>query len=233
LRRWALADVGPGRLMPWLAVAFGFGIILYFTAEQEPAIWAAIALAVIAGIGAVLARRRPIAFPLTLAIAAAAAGFATATVKRAMIAHPVLQAPAWNVEIAGFVEAREERERSDRIVVRVHLMDGARITEKPDRVRISVRRGMAPPVGAFVELKAHLSPPLAPLRPGGYDFARDSYFQRIGASGSCSAASARSSLRSRRAYGFATPRRSMHCAKRSTAASGRSCRATKARSRQH
>ncbi|OYX80787.1 MAG: competence protein ComEC, partial [Bradyrhizobium sp. 35-63-5] len=29
----------------------------------------------------------------------------------------------------------------------------------------------------------HLSPPLPPLRPGGYDFARDMYFQRIGASG--------------------------------------------------
>jgi competence protein ComEC len=28
-----------------------------------------------------------------------------------------------------------------------------------------------------------LSPPLPPLRPGGYDFARDMYFQRIGASG--------------------------------------------------
>jgi competence protein ComEC len=169
--------------VPWLAIAFGCGIILYFTAEQEPAVWAAITLAVATGIGAVLARHRPVAFPLALAIAAAAAGFATTTVKRAMIPHPVLQASAWNVEIAGFVEAREERERSDRIVVRVHRLEGARITEKPDRVRISVRRGMAPPVGAFVELKARLSPPLAPLQPGGYDFARDSYFQRIGASG--------------------------------------------------
>jgi competence protein ComEC len=183
LHRWTLADVGPGRLVPWLAVAFGCGIILYFTAEQEPAIWAVMTLAVVTGIGAVLARHRPVAFPLALAIAAAAAGFATATVKRAMIAHPVLQAPAWNVEIAGFVETREERERSDRITVRVHRLEGARIAEKTDRVRISVRRGMAPPVGAFVELKARLSPPLAPLRPGGYDFARDSYFQRIGASG--------------------------------------------------
>ena len=34
-----------------------------------------------------------------------------------------------------------------------------------------------PPVGSFVSFKAHLSPPLAPLRPGGYDFARDMYFQ--------------------------------------------------------
>jgi ComEC/Rec2-related protein len=42
---------------------------------------------------------------------------------------------------------------------------------------------MAPPAGAFVEVKAQLEPPLQPLRPGGYDFARDLYFQRIGASG--------------------------------------------------
>jgi competence protein ComEC len=34
-----------------------------------------------------------------------------------------------------------------------------------------------------VTLKARLLPPLRPLRPGGYDFARDMYFQGIGASG--------------------------------------------------
>jgi competence protein ComEC len=50
-------------------------------------------------------------------------------------------------------------------------------------VRLSVRRGTAPPAGAFVEAKAQLNPPLQPLRPGSYDFARDLYFQRLGASG--------------------------------------------------
>ena len=54
---------------------------------------------------------------------------------------------------------------------------------KPDRVRVAVRKGSAPAVGSFVAFKAHLSPPLAPLRPGGYDFARDMYFQQIGGSG--------------------------------------------------
>jgi competence protein ComEC len=53
----------------------------------------------------------------------------------------------------------------------------------PWRVRVAIRKGTAPAVGAFVQLKAHLSPPLAPLRPGGYDFARDMYFQEIGAGG--------------------------------------------------
>ena len=54
---------------------------------------------------------------------------------------------------------------------------------KPQRVRVAVRKGTAPAVGSFVAFKAHLSPPLQPLRPGGYDFARDMYFQGIGASG--------------------------------------------------
>ena len=94
-----------------------------------------------------------------------AAGFAVATLKTVIIAHPVLHHVARNVEIAGFVEAREERARSDRIVVRALKIEGGRLDEAPERVRLSVRRGTAPPVGAYVSLKARLSPPLAPLRP--------------------------------------------------------------------
>jgi competence protein ComEC len=183
LRAWALADVGPGRLVPWLAIGFGFGIILYFTADHEPHLWAAALLFAAAVAAAVVARNRTIAFPLALAAAAVSAGFLTATAKRALIAHPVLQAVTWNVEVAGFVEAREERERSDRIVVRVHRMSGQRLEQPLERVRVSVRKGTAPPVATFVEFKARLSPPLEPLRPGGYDFARNLYFQGIGASG--------------------------------------------------
>ena len=62
-------------------------------------------------------------------------------------------------------------------------IEGGRLNEAPERVRLSVRKGTAPAVGTSVSLKARLTPPLAPLRPGGYDFARDLYFQRIGASG--------------------------------------------------
>jgi competence protein ComEC len=183
LRAWALADVGPGRLVPWLAIAFGIGIILYFTADREPQLWAAALLFIAAFVVACVARNRPVGFPLALALAAMAAGFATATAKRVVIGHPVLLNAAWNVEVAGFVEVREERERSDRIVVRVHRIKAARLDEAPERVRVSVRRGTAPPVGSFVEFRARLSPPLEPLRPGGYDFARNLYFQSIGASG--------------------------------------------------
>ena len=169
--------------MPWLAIAFGGGIAIYFAIDREPAPWAAGLLLAAAVAATVLARHRPLAFSLALGAAALAAGLATATVKRAIIAHPVLLAPIWNVDIAGFVESREERERADRIVVRVERMAGPRVGEALERVRVSVRKGTAPAVGAFVEFKARLSPPLEPLRPGGYDFAREMYFNRIGASG--------------------------------------------------
>jgi competence protein ComEC len=183
IRDWAAVETGPGRLVPWLAIAFGCGIAVYFAADREPAPWAPPLLLASTMIAAVLCRRRPVLFPVVLGIAAAAAGFSTASLKRAMVAHPVLSAPAWNVDVAGFVEKREERERSDRIVVRVDRISGSRLDEKLERVRVSVRKGTAPAVGAFVEFKARLSPPLEPLRPGGYDFARDMYFHGLGASG--------------------------------------------------
>ena len=183
LREWATAEVGAGRLLPWFAVAFGAGIVLYFAADHEPVLWAASAAAGAGLVAAVLLRRRPIAFVPALGLLAVCAGFAVATNKAALIAHPVLRYPAYSVSLAGFVTLREESQKSDRFVMRVERIEGSRIVETPERVRLSVRRGMAPPAGAFVEVKAQLEPPLQPLRPGGYDFARDLYFQRIGASG--------------------------------------------------
>jgi competence protein ComEC len=182
ISRWLATDVAAGRLMPWLPICFGFGVVAYFTTDREPSIWAASALAAVFAVASSFARNRPVAFPLLLALTTVAAGFATVTWKSARIAHPILQHTAWNIAISGFVEVREERERSDRVVVRVHKIEG-RLRDAPERVRLSVKKRMAPPVGAFIEVKARLNPPLRPLRPGGYDFSRDLYFQRIGATG--------------------------------------------------
>jgi competence protein ComEC len=183
LSEWALTEVAPGRLLPWLPVAFGLGVVLYFTADHEPFWWAAVPLAVAAVAVAALARRRASGFPLAVGLAGIGAGFAVATVQTLWLAHPILPDTVSSAALSGFVEKREERERSDRITLRVQQLEGRRVTVKPQRVRLAVRKGTAPAVGSFVALKAHLSPPLAPLRPGGYDFGRDMYFLRIGASG--------------------------------------------------
>ncbi|HEX9324339.1 MAG TPA: DUF4131 domain-containing protein [Xanthobacteraceae bacterium] len=177
---WALAEVAPGRLVPWLPVAFGAGIVLYFTAPREPLLWAPILLAFALAGATIALRAKPVGLPIMLGFAAAAAGFATATVKTHWIDHPVLRHAVPSAAITGWIEVRESRERTDRIVIRVEAIEGRRLDAAPGRVRLSVRKGTAPTVGQFVELKARLRPPLAPLKPGSYDFSRDLYFQGIG-----------------------------------------------------
>jgi competence protein ComEC len=183
LIRWLAADLAPGRLVPWLPVAFGVGIVLYFTADHEPVTFAPVTLALMLAAAAVIARARLIRFAVLLGLTAVACGFATATIKTRLIAHPVLHRIVPSAAITGWVESHEERERTDRIIVRVDHIDAPRLEEALERVRVSVRKRAAPSVGAFVSFKARLNPPLAPLRPGSYDFARDLYFQGIGATG--------------------------------------------------
>ena len=209
-----MAEVGAGRLLPWLPVAFGLGIAIYFTADREPAWWAGSALRC-------AARRRRCRAAAADRISAGAwrrrrgGGICRRDLQdRPDRASGPCSARPGMSQVAGFVEVREERERTDRIVVRVHQLEGARASsEKPERVRVSVRKGTAPPVGAFVTFKARLSPPLAPLRPGGYDFARDLYFQGIGASGFVlGAIKVRSAADRRRAVAALRRRRSTACA---------------------
>ena len=103
--------------------------------------------------------------------------------------------------------------------------------EAPERVRVAVRKGTAPAVGSFVAFKAHLSPPLQPLRPGGYDFARDMYFQRIGASGYVLGAIRPAAAPARPACAALCGASSTPCARASTSAFMPCCPATAARLR--
>ncbi len=165
-----------------MPVAFGTGIAFYFAADHEPVLSVAAVLAIVLCAVAVLLRRQKF-FPAAVMIAAVAAGFAVATWKTARIGHGVLARPMFSVALTGFVETRDIRERTDRFVLRVVTMESARGTTKLERVRLSVKKGTAPAVGSFVELKARLLPPLTPVRPGSYDFSRDMFFAGIGASG--------------------------------------------------
>jgi len=164
LRAWIRAEAGAGRLLPWVPVAFGTGIAFYFAADHEPVASVTAVAATAFGVAAFLLRRQKV-FPIAVMIAAMAAGFATATWKTARIAHGVLARPMYSVSLSGFVEARDIRERTDRFVLRVSQMESPRGQTTLERVRLSVRKGTAPAVGSFVELKARLLPPLLPCSP--------------------------------------------------------------------
>src|SRR6266536_3492028 len=88
VQRWLILDTAAGRLMPWLPIAFGIGVVLYFTAASEPIPWIAPSAAAVLAAAAIAARARPVVFPLLLALTTAAAGFAVVSLKSARIAHP-------------------------------------------------------------------------------------------------------------------------------------------------
>jgi competence protein ComEC len=161
LRTWIRAEAGAGRLLPWVPVAFGTGIAFYFSADHEPVASVTLLVAIGLCVAAFLLRRQKV-FPIAVMIAAMAAGFAAATWKTARVAHGVLARPMYSVSLSGFVEARDIRERTDRFVLRVARMESPRGQIKLERVRLSVRKGTAPAVGSFIELKARLQPPLLP-----------------------------------------------------------------------
>src|SRR5262245_38677759 len=82
VRAWVRAEAGAGRLLPWVPVAFGAGIALYFTAAREPVLSVALAAALALCLAAFLLRRSRF-FVAAVLVAATAAGFATATLKTA------------------------------------------------------------------------------------------------------------------------------------------------------
>ena len=103
LRDWVRAEAGPGRLLPWVPVAFGAGIACYFAAEHEPVLSVAAGVALVLCAAAFLWRRHRV-FPVVVMIAAVAAGFAVATWKA--------RAPRQNSSACGCRSRRALRPRS-------------------------------------------------------------------------------------------------------------------------
>ncbi|WP_170344144.1 ComEC/Rec2 family competence protein [Ruegeria atlantica] len=174
-----------GYLFPWTPVLLATGIGLYFGVRVEPdrSVYAGL---VCLGIALVPLRRRLPPGVGTLAIGGAliAAGFILAGVRAHMVAEPVL---SWRYY--GPVEGRVvamDRSASDALRL---TLDQVRIGDvpqerRPQRIRLSVHgpAGTIAP-GQRIMTTGHLSPPQGPVEPGGFDFRRHAWFQRLGAVG--------------------------------------------------
>lgn len=186
-RRWlwrcAEQELEHRRLFPWLAVAFGVGILLFFAAEERPALWAPVAGATMAAVAAVAARGRLALFAVAVGIAALFLGFTAGALRIRSIEAPVL-GRITIAALSGFVEGVEERIEGARIVLRVHELAGVASALRPRRVRVTMRDRQGLRAGDFIAGTARLLPPPEAAWPGGYDFARDAYFRGIGAVGS-------------------------------------------------
>ncbi len=186
-------------LILWLPVAFGAGIAAWF-ALPGPVAWAgAMLLASGAAAFAALAGARARLLPRVVAVAAAAfaLGCGTVWLKSALVAAPVLERPV----VARFTATVERVELlAARGTVRLLLRPDP-ASRLPPRIRVtypltapgdgagSAAPHAAPGVEALVAgdrvgLRARLMPPPRAALPGGYDFARRAWFDRLGAVGS-------------------------------------------------
>lgn len=183
LFRQALQEIEQRRLFPWIAVFFGLGILLFFKADGQPALWAPLGSLVLCIIGAVVLRHRLGALCTFIALGAVFAGFSAGVIRTRSVAAPVL-AKLVIAPVTGFIEAVEDRDESKRILLKVTSLPGIAEGERPDRVRVTLRKGTDLAPGQYVTGTARLLPPPQAAWPGGYDFARDAYYKGIGAVGS-------------------------------------------------
>src|SRR5687767_2344415 len=141
-RRWVVGcvdeEIEQRRLFPWLAVAFGIGILLCFAAEGRPALWAPLAGGVGAAAAAIFARRSLAGLAVALGCAALFFGFAAGVVRMRAVEAPVLGRTIIG-PLSGFVESIDERDAGARIVVRVHDFAALAAEGRPQRVRVSLR----------------------------------------------------------------------------------------------
>ena len=181
-----LLDRQRGHLFPWVPVCYAIGIGAYFALKTEPDArdWAALGVALALGVlaAATVLRSRP----LLVALLAMGAGLAVAGLRTHGVAEPVLGFRYYGPiegRVVGIDRSRSDKPRLtlDRVVLRDMPPE-----RTPARVRVSLhgdQRWIAPEPGLTAILTGHLSPPSGPVEPGGFDFQRQAFFDRLGAVG--------------------------------------------------
>jgi competence protein ComEC len=171
------------RFFLWIPVAAIGGVALNLAADREPSLWApALIVAVAAGL-AFAARRRPALRGVWIGVAALFAGFLAMGLRTERVRAPVLD-HIRIVTLQGFVEEIDFRTVGARFVMSVSDSGDMPAALSPRRVRLTARKTPDIAAGDFLVVKARLLPPSRAVLPGGYDFARDAYFQGVGAVGS-------------------------------------------------
>ncbi|MEM8770949.1 MAG: ComEC/Rec2 family competence protein [Pseudomonadota bacterium] len=179
LSKWIAADVRDLGL--WSPVAVGIGVGVYFHLKTEPPAVLGVALAFLFTAAALLTPRGK---RLWAALCLSAIGFCAADWRASHVSAPILDREYAPRSIEGRVVSVERGLRGERYVIALETIEGLPSENTPARARVTWRgapAGAAP--GDFVSLRAGLSPPPEPASPGGFDFARQLYFQKIGAVG--------------------------------------------------
>jgi competence protein ComEC len=169
------------RWILWAPVALAVGIGVYFALPAEPPVSLMYILPPL-GLAPLLLWRWRTGWPLLAGLFLMLSGFSVAEFRTHSVAAPVLKQPTGIFYLSGHVVAVEPVEKGSRVTLD-HLTGGPLYREKLERVRLRLRADYGLRPGQEITLRAALMPPPAPSVPGGYDFTRAAWFQKLGAVG--------------------------------------------------
>ncbi len=181
-----------GRLLLFAPVCLGLGVGAYFALPVEPGALAwVVIMAVCAGLVAAAARLRHTRY-IGLGFAAAGLALVFAGLLLGGLRTEIVRAPILAFHYYGPVEGRIVKvDRSGSGAPRLTLdalrLDRVAPHERPERVRVSLlgtQGYLTPEPGQRVAMTAYLFAPEGPVAPGGFDFRRMAWFDRLGAVGS-------------------------------------------------
>ncbi len=180
----AATELDRGAAFLLVPVFLGTGMAWYFSHEAEPGFLHPLACALALAAMAFAARARPrthfvLVAALFCALGVLAAKFETWRTDTAMLGSEI------STRLTGRVVSVDQM-AGGRIRLTLDVVETARprLRYSPGRVRLSARKVPAEMrAGSTVSGFARLMPPTGPVRPGGYDFSFQSYFEGIGASG--------------------------------------------------
>ncbi len=184
------------RLVLWLPVLFGIGIVTYFSLKSEPNLTISITIPALVLAATIILRLNhasnttQILHKAGLAMLFATAGFCTSAIHAHLAKSPIIEADDKPIWVRATVESIDEQPYGGRIMLYdldLWQPEAGKFSPRktPVKARVTIRTGMdGIRPGDRVAFRAILSPPPErPVYPGGYDFARFAYFNRIGAVG--------------------------------------------------
>lgn len=165
-------------------VALGVGALIYLNATFEPG-WTPLLLGLTVLAAIVYAtRERPLALIAAMAALLMLAGVVAAKVETWRAGTRVLGGEISTRITGRVVDIDHLSNRRVRLILDVLSTERPKLRYQPQRVRVSASSLPAGVVAGSVVLGlARLQPPPGPIRPGGYDFSFESYFDGTGANG--------------------------------------------------
>ena len=175
-----------GSLFPWVPVAMGTGTGLWFALPLEPGLALYAGVALVAVFSAALRLWGPeLVHPLAVGLGCLALGCLAAGARAHLQAAPVLESRYYGPVTGRVVDIDRSASDALRLTLDQVVLADMAPADTPKRVRVSLHGddSAIPDPGDVVMATASLAAPEGPAEPGGYDFARNAFFQGLGGVG--------------------------------------------------